>query len=78
MWTAVKRDDGALLVPVHITTPDGWHADGAIALAPGAPDYSTHAANAITPTELVGNPHEDADLLARWEARAVQTERRSA
>ena len=78
MWSAVKRDDGSLVVPVHVDTPEGWHADGAVSLTPGDPDYDVHAATAITLSDLAGDPQEDAALLARWEARFAQTERRSA
>ncbi|MFD8560603.1 hypothetical protein ACFV1N_25300 [Streptosporangium canum] len=78
MWTAIEHEDGFLVVPVHVDTPEGWHADGAITVTPNDPGYSTHAANAITPAELASNPHEDAVLLARWEARFAQVERRSA
>jgi hypothetical protein len=78
MWTALKRDDGSLVVPVHVDTPEGWHADGAVRLMPGDPDYDLHATSTITAEELAGDPLEDATLLARWEARFVQNERRSA
>ncbi|MCT9933017.1 hypothetical protein N5079_22670 [Planotetraspora sp. A-T 1434] len=75
MWSAVKRDDGSLVVPVHVGTPEGWHADGAVIVTPGDPHYDLHAATAITFSGLAGDPQEDAALLARWEARFVQTER---
>ncbi|GIH64474.1 hypothetical protein [Microbispora siamensis] len=47
-------------------------------MTPRDPDYDVHAVTAITLPELAGDPQEDAALLARWEARFVQTERRSA
>ncbi|GAB3910704.1 hypothetical protein [Microbispora bryophytorum] len=78
MWSAVERDDGSLVVPIHIDTPGGWHADGAVSVTPGDQDYDTHAATAIPFSQLAGDPQEDAALLARWEARFIQTERRSA
>jgi hypothetical protein len=63
---------------VHVDTPEGWHADGAVSVTPGDRDYEVHAATAVTLFDLAGDPQEDAALFARWEARFIQAERRSA
>ncbi|MEU7889812.1 hypothetical protein AB0B54_30285 [Microbispora bryophytorum] len=47
-------------------------------MSSGDQDYDIHAATAIPFSQLAGDPQEDAALLARWEARFIQTERRSA
>lgn len=78
MWTAMKLDDGSLVVPVHIDTPDGWHADGAVRLTQGDRDHAEYASHAATAAELLSDPQRDAALHARWEAHFIEQERRSA
>ncbi|GAA0385263.1 hypothetical protein Acor_48550 [Acrocarpospora corrugata] len=78
MWTTIRRDDGTLLAPFHVETPDGWHADGGVELRPGDLGYEEHAATAIAEDELQGDPEQDALLIARWSALNDADSRKSA
>ncbi|GAA1011882.1 hypothetical protein Aple_013570 [Acrocarpospora pleiomorpha] len=78
MWTTVRRNDGTLLAPFHVETPDGGHADGVIELRPGDPGYEEHAALAINEEELQGDPEQDALLIARWSALYDANSRKTA
>ncbi|WP_188186989.1 hypothetical protein [Nonomuraea sp. SYSU D8015] len=75
-WTAIREEDGALLVPLHADI-DGLHADGAVRIRPGDPGYDDHLVTALDARDLAGDRARDEELIARWEARnpAIPTRR---
>ncbi|WP_156056554.1 hypothetical protein [Streptosporangium roseum] len=78
MWTAIRENDGSLLVPIHVVTPEGWYGDGATRLHPSDPGYAQYELDAVASADLQPDSVEDERLIARWEAQQTSAERRSA
>ncbi|RVX38478.1 hypothetical protein EDD27_0790 [Nonomuraea polychroma] len=71
MWTAILREDKSLLVPFHADLSEGWHADSAVPLRPGDSDYDEHLSTSINAGILDGDRTRDEELIANWEAQAI-------
>lgn len=65
-WTAIREEDGSVLVPLHVDR-EGWHADGAVRLRAGDPEYDQHLDSALDARKLKADRAVDEELIARWE-----------